>query len=58
VEVQSEDWDFVEVGRGLANYNSAEIMKVRGAKSSQIRQLLGYADSEHVVENITIRITT
>lgn len=27
-----ESWDVVEVGRGLANYNSAEILKVRGAK--------------------------
>ncbi|KAG8888280.1 hypothetical protein FRB98_008026 [Tulasnella sp. 332] len=51
-----EEWDIIEVGRGLANYNSAEIQKVRGAKSSQVRQLLGYADSEYVVENITIRV--
>ncbi|KAG8905871.1 hypothetical protein FRB99_008082 [Tulasnella sp. 403] len=52
-----EKWEVVEVGRGLANYNSAEIMKIRGVKSTQIRQLIGYADSEYVVENITIRLT-
>ncbi|KAG9028198.1 hypothetical protein FRB95_006776 [Tulasnella sp. JGI-2019a] len=51
-----EEWDIIEVGRGLVNYNSAEIQKVRGAKSSQVRQILGYADSEYVVENITIRV--
>ncbi|KAG8943709.1 hypothetical protein FRC04_002541 [Tulasnella sp. 424] len=51
-----EAWETVEVGRGLANYNSADIAKVRGAKSSQIQSLIGYADSEYVVENITIRV--
>ncbi|KDQ18643.1 hypothetical protein BOTBODRAFT_63528 [Botryobasidium botryosum FD-172 SS1] len=57
VLTSSEDgeWEIVEVGRGLANYNSVEIDKVKGHKSSQISQILGYADSEHVVENITIR---
>ncbi|TFK65711.1 glutamate 5-kinase [Pluteus cervinus] len=48
--------DVIEVGRGLANYNSAQIEKVKGLNSSNITQLLGYADSEYVVENITIRI--
>ncbi|KAF8321782.1 glutamate 5-kinase [Clavulina sp. PMI_390] len=50
------EWEHIEVGRGLANYNSVEIRKVRGAKSSQLATLLGYADSEYVVENITIRV--
>ncbi|KAJ7099502.1 glutamate 5-kinase [Mycena belliarum] len=48
--------DVVEVGRGLANYNSAQIQKVKGLNSSYMPQLLGYADSEYVVENITIRV--
>ncbi|KAJ7496814.1 glutamate 5-kinase [Mycena latifolia] len=48
--------DVVEVGRGLANYNSAQIQKVKGLNSSYMAQLLGYADSEYVVENITIRV--
>ncbi|KAJ7169153.1 glutamate 5-kinase [Mycena crocata] len=48
--------DVVEVGRGLANYNSAQILKVKGLNSSYMPQLLGYADSEYVVENITIRV--
>ncbi|KAJ7032793.1 glutamate 5-kinase [Mycena alexandri] len=48
--------DVVEVGRGLANYNSAQILKVKGLNSSYMPQMLGYADSEYVVENITIRV--
>ncbi|KAG7453096.1 glutamate 5-kinase [Guyanagaster necrorhizus] len=51
-----DDANVVEVGRGLANYNSAQISKIKGLNSSYIPQLLGYADSEYVVENITIRV--
>lgn len=29
---ESEDWELVEVGRGLANYNSAQIARVKGLK--------------------------
>ncbi|CAA7260907.1 unnamed protein product [Cyclocybe aegerita] len=47
--------DVIEVGRGLANYNSAQILAVKGLHSSFLPQVLGYADSEYVVENITIR---
>ncbi|KAI0689032.1 glutamate 5-kinase [Cerioporus squamosus] len=50
------EWELEEVGRGLANYNSAQIDRVKGLRSSYIPQLLGYADSEYVVENITIRV--
>ncbi|KAI0355085.1 glutamate 5-kinase [Trametes cingulata] len=50
------EWELEEVGRGLANYNSAQIERVKGLRSSYIPQLLGYADSEYVVENITIRL--
>ncbi|KAA1477723.1 glutamate 5-kinase [Dentipellis sp. KUC8613] len=49
-------WDLEEVGRGLANYNWAQIEKVKGLNSSYIPQLLGYADSEYVVENINVRV--
>ncbi|THV06961.1 glutamate 5-kinase [Dendrothele bispora CBS 962.96] len=51
-----KDEDVVEVGRGLANYNFAQILKVKGLNSSFLPQMLGYADSEYVVENITIRL--
>ncbi|KDR81983.1 hypothetical protein GALMADRAFT_221874 [Galerina marginata CBS 339.88] len=46
--------EVVEVGRGLANYNSAQIMAVKGLNSLLLPHILGYADSEYVVENITI----
>jgi len=52
---ESDNWEVEEVGRGLANYNSVQIDRVKGLKSSYLPQLLGYADSEYVVENITIR---
>ncbi|KAI3619803.1 glutamate 5-kinase [Moniliophthora roreri] len=48
--------DVIEVGRGLANYNSEQISKVKGLNSSRMPKVLGYADSEYVVENITIRV--
>ncbi|KAH7911913.1 glutamate 5-kinase [Hygrophoropsis aurantiaca] len=53
---ETDSWEVVEVGRGLANYNSAQISRVRGLNSSQIPKLLDYADTEYVVENITIRV--
>ncbi|KAJ3488541.1 hypothetical protein NLI96_g2758 [Meripilus lineatus] len=53
---EEEGWEVEEVGRGLANYNSAQIERVKGLRSSYIAQVLGYADSEYVVENITIRV--
>ena len=87
-----DSWQLVEVGRGLANYNSQQIDKAkrmnrcvhgycsqvsktparffgfRGVRrrqilltpsvfcSSSLSKILGYADSDYVVENITIRI--
>lgn len=69
-----ESWELLEVGRGLTNYNSAQIESVKGLNrsvhfsswvksaqrchcfSSHIYQMLGYADSDYVVENITIRV--
>ncbi|KAG5642002.1 hypothetical protein DXG03_003804 [Asterophora parasitica] len=50
------DADVVEVGRGLASYNSAQILRVKGLNSSYLPQILGYADSEYVVENISVRV--
>ena len=66
-------WEVEEVGRGLANYNSAQVDKVKGLNrcgthvgsfsfsvvdlprfSAYLSPLLGYADTEHVVENVTI----
>ncbi|KAF8549466.1 glutamate 5-kinase [Imleria badia] len=52
---ESDAWEVKEVGRGLANYNSVQISRVKGLNSARIPNLLGYADTEYVVENITIR---
>lgn len=37
-----------EVGRALVNYSAAEVKRIRGVRSSQIAELLGYADSEYI----------
>lgn len=37
-----------EVGRALVNYSAAEIKRIRGVRSSQIADVIGYADSEYV----------
>lgn len=38
----------VEVGRCLVNYAAPEVARIKGHKSADIKDLLGYADSEHV----------
>ncbi|KAH9219883.1 Aspartate/glutamate/uridylate kinase [Leptodontidium sp. 2 PMI_412] len=45
----------MEVGRALVNYSAAEIMRIKGVRSSEIQGLLGYAESEYVAlrENIS-----
>lgn len=48
------EWEEVEVGKGLAQYNSLEIDRIKGMKSSHIEQVLGYSESEHVVESIAL----
>lgn len=40
----------VEVGRALVNYSNGEIMRIKGHKTTDIKALLGYADSEHVAQ--------
>ncbi len=39
----------VEIARGIANYNSSEIEKIKGMRSEKISSLLGYAGAETVV---------
>ncbi|WRT63919.1 glutamate 5-kinase [Kwoniella shivajii] len=47
------DWEEIEIGKGLAQYNSVEIDRIKGMKSSNIETILGYSESEHVVDSIT-----
>lgn len=46
----------VEVGRALVNYSAAEIMRIKGMRSTDIGGVLGYADSEYVAlrENVSL----
>lgn len=50
------DKEPVEVGRALVNYSSAEIIRIKGLKSTEIGGVLGYADSEYVAlrENVSL----
>jgi glutamate 5-kinase len=44
----------MEVGRAVVNYSAIEIARIKGARSTEIPNILGYADSEYVAlrENI------
>jgi len=47
--VQLCDRDGKEIARGLVNYNSSELTKIRGRRSSEIPEILGYEGVETVV---------
>ncbi|MBV6626779.1 MAG: glutamate 5-kinase [Rivularia sp. (in: Bacteria)] len=47
--VQLCDRDGKEIARGLVNYSSSELEKIRGRRSSQIQEVLGYQGVETVV---------
>lgn len=44
----------MEIGRALVNYSASEIRRIKGAQSTQISEILGYADNDYVAlrENI------
>jgi glutamate 5-kinase len=39
----------LEIARGIVNYSSIELQKIRGAQSEQIAKILGYASEETIV---------
>ena len=45
-----------EVGRAVVNYSSAEVARIKGLRSGEIMDVLGYADSEYVAfrENVSL----
>jgi glutamate 5-kinase len=51
-EVEKE----VEIGKGLVNYSSVEMALIKGCKSSQIQEALGYADSDSIVHRDNLAI--
>ena len=46
----------LEIGRALVNYSASEITRIKGCQSNQIRDILGFADSEYVAlrENVSL----
>ncbi|KAI9803320.1 MAG: hypothetical protein M1825_002111 [Sarcosagium campestre] len=46
----------VEIGRAVVNYSAAETARIQGLQSTEIRDVLGYADSEYIAlrENISL----
>jgi glutamate 5-kinase len=48
------------LGKGLVNYSSEEIRKIKGSKSSEIQKILGYMDYDEVVhrDNFVLLIDT
>lgn len=46
----------VEVGRALVNYSATEIKFLRGVRSSQIAEVIGYADSEYIAHRESIAL--
>ena len=46
----------MEIGRALVNYSATEISRIKGLRSTEIQQVLGYADSEYVAlrENVSL----
>jgi glutamate 5-kinase len=47
----------VEIGKGLVNYSSIEIGRVMGCKSADIPELLGYIESDCIVNRDNLVIT-
>ncbi|HEV8716593.1 MAG TPA: PUA domain-containing protein, partial [Candidatus Binatia bacterium] len=38
-----------EFARGLVNYNSSDLERIKGARTSQIEKILGYKVSDEVI---------
>jgi glutamate 5-kinase len=46
-----------EIARGLVNYNSEELQKIRGCHSREIPQILGYVGAETVIHRDNLVLT-
>lgn len=51
--------EVIEIGHGLANYTSTEINRIRGCHSSEFEAILGYCDSDNVINrgNMVVTVT-
>jgi glutamate 5-kinase len=45
------------LAKGLVNFNSNEIRKIKGLKSSHIHQVLGHKDYDEVIHRDNLAIT-
>lgn len=54
--VRVSDKNMKEFARGLANYSSSEIMKIKGLKTAQLKDALGYKGQDEVIhkDNLVI----
>lgn len=48
--------DAEDVGKMIVNYSAIEIKRISGAKSNQISEIIGYADSEYVAVRESIAL--
>ncbi len=55
--VQLCDKNGNEIARGLVNYSSTELQKIRGRRSSEIAAILGYVAAETVVHRDNLVLT-
>ncbi|MGA2525360.1 MAG: glutamate 5-kinase [Smithellaceae bacterium] len=55
--VSCVDREGAPLAKGLVNYNSAEIRKIKGLKTSQISQVLGHKDYDEVIHRDNLAIT-
>ena len=46
-----------EIARGLVNYSNSELEKIRGRRSSEIPEILGYQGAETVVHRDNLVLT-
>jgi glutamate 5-kinase len=51
------DREGITLAKGLVNYNSSEIRKIKGLKTSQIAQALGHKDYDEVIHRDNLAIT-
>ncbi len=56
-ELDQSKFRLVEIGKGLVNYSASEIQRIKGCKSRDIEQLLGYMDSDCVVHRDNLVVT-
>jgi glutamate 5-kinase len=56
--VQLCDRNGQEVARGIVNYSSSELQKIRGVHSDKIPEILGYAGAETVVHRDNLVLNT